>query len=72
MITDRLRKDEWIQVDYGKNMTMTGVATQGRGNHQWKQWVTEYTVSYKADGSNTFVTVKDGCEKAMVILLLLY
>ena len=53
-------------------MTMTGVATQGRGNDQWKQWVTEYTVSYKADGSNTFVTVKDGCEKAMVILLLLY
>jgi len=57
---------EWIQVDYGKNMTMTGVATQGRGNDNFKQWVTEYTVSYKADGSSTFETIKDGCEKAMV------
>jgi len=59
-------KGEWIQVDYKTNKTMTGVATQGRGLHSFPQWVTQYTVSYRVDGSNKSETITDESGKDLV------
>jgi len=58
---------QWIQVDFGKNKEITGVATQGRngvcGSEKARstcpQWVKKYTVSYKVDGSSQFEFVTD-------------
>jgi hypothetical protein len=39
---------QWLQVDFGKNMHITKVATQG-GYHSW---VTSYDLSYKTEEGN--------------------
>ena len=38
---------QWIQVDFGKLVQVTKIATQGRYNI--RQWITKYTVSYSQD-----------------------
>lgn len=41
-------RNQWIQVDLGKDETVTAIATQGRSN--LKQWVTSYHLSSSLDG----------------------
>ena len=40
----------WIQVDFKKPVTVTGVITQGRNGEN--KWVTRYVVSYSDDEVN--------------------
>ena len=47
--------NQWLQVDLGRTMKITGIATQGRG--EVSQWVTYYWVRYSSDGSH-FASVK--------------
>lgn len=39
---------QWIQVDFGKIVQVTKIATQGRYTAH-RQWITKYTVSYSQD-----------------------
>lgn len=39
--------NQWLRVDFGSPMKMTGIDTQGR--QDYNQWVTSYTVSYSLD-----------------------
>ena len=39
----------WLQVDFGVETQVTGIATQGRQDAA--QWVKEYTLRYSTDGS---------------------
>ena len=41
-------RNQWIQVDLGRKMKVTGVATQGR--EEANQWVTAFYVLYSSDG----------------------
>ncbi|XP_027046430.1 uncharacterized protein LOC113674157 [Pocillopora damicornis] len=47
--------NQWLQVDLGRSMKVTGIATQGR--YDADQWVTAYYLYYSADGVN-FAKVK--------------
>ena len=42
----------WIQIDLGSSMTVTKVATQGRKNVNYQQWVKSYVLSFSQDGSS--------------------
>ena len=46
---------QWLQVDMGRSMKVTGIATQGRQDAD--QWVTAYYVYISSDGVN-FAKVK--------------
>ena len=46
---------QWLQVDMGRSMKVTGIATQGRQDAD--QWVTAYYVYVSSDGVN-FAKVK--------------
>ena len=53
--------NQWLQVDFLQNVTLSKVATQGR--HSYPQWVLSYLLSYSMDGS-AFETYKQcGGEK---------
>lgn len=39
---------QWLQVDFERKTTLTGIATQGR--YEAAQWVTSYIVKYGDDG----------------------
>ena len=41
---------QWLQVSFGRQTTVTKVATQGR--YKYNQWVTSYTLSYSVDGAH--------------------
>ena len=41
---------QWLQVSFGRQTTVTKVATQGR--YKSNQWVTSYTLSYSVDGAH--------------------
>ncbi|KAL9955702.1 hypothetical protein ACROYT_G037062 [Oculina patagonica] len=43
-----LRENSWFQVDFGRSVKVTMVATQGRQDAY--QWVSKYRVSYSNDG----------------------
>jgi len=43
--------NQWFQVDLGKTMKVTRVATQGRYSG-FNQWVTKYKLQYSDDGVN--------------------
>ena len=47
----------WIQVDFDSLTKITGVATQGDGNH----WVTKYQLSYGVNGGKHFIPYKTVC-----------
>ena len=47
--------NQWIQIDFRVQTTVTYVATQGRHNIQ--QWVTQYKLQYSNDG-NSFQAFK--------------
>ena len=40
--------NQWLQINLGGYSTLTGVATQGRSDHD--QWVTKYRLQYSDDG----------------------
>ena len=42
--------NEWLQVYFGRETTVTKVATQGR--YDGNQWVMSYSLSYSVDGSH--------------------
>ena len=45
--------NQWLQIDFGRNVKITKLATQGRKD--WgDQWVKSYTLAYSAEGSNVF------------------
>ena len=50
-------KSQWMQIDLGTLMSVTGVITQGRQDRD--QWVTGYTISTSTDG-NTWTPVNRG------------
>ena len=52
-----LRENSWFQVDFGRFVKVTMVATQGR--QDTLQWVTKYRLSYSYDG-NFFQDYKEG------------
>ncbi|KXJ25354.1 Venom prothrombin activator oscutarin-C non-catalytic subunit [Exaiptasia diaphana] len=41
-------QNQWLQVDFGAELKLTQVATQGRFDYD--QWVTRYAISYSRDG----------------------
>ena len=43
---------EWIQIDLGKNVKVTRIATQGR--HNANCWTKSYSLSYKIQSGSTF------------------
>ena len=47
--------NQWLQVDFLQNVTLSKLATQGRDN--FPQWVESYMLSYSMDG-NVFQTYK--------------
>ncbi|EDO48079.1 predicted protein, partial [Nematostella vectensis] len=48
--------NQWLQIDLGRAMKVTGIATQGR--QDFDQWVTSYWVKYSMDGVY-FSTVRE-------------
>jgi hypothetical protein len=56
---------EYLQIDLGTTMKITGVATQGRPTN-WQQWITEFTLKYSTDNitwksyEDPYVKVIDG------------
>ena len=48
--------DQWLQIDLfslgNKYTRITGVATQGRRNENYQQWVSKYKLQYSNDGVN--------------------
>lgn len=47
--------NQWLQIDMGRSMKVTGIATQGRQDAD--QWVTAYYIYVSSDGVN-FAKVK--------------
>ena len=48
--TSRIRNhNQWLQVDMGKSVRVTGINTQGRQDSD--QWVTAYYILYSSDGA---------------------
>ena len=41
---------QWVQVDFDKGVKFTGIATQGRQDHD--QWVKSYKIMYGEDGKH--------------------
>ncbi|XP_001630952.2 lactadherin [Nematostella vectensis] len=62
----QLRAGEWLQVDIGHVVPITGVATQGRYSNDWDQWVTRYTVQYSVDGGSWTSVLEAGVVKEFV------
>ncbi|XP_028408851.1 fibrillin-1-like isoform X4 [Dendronephthya gigantea] len=52
---------QWIQVNFGLQATVTEILTQGRSNAY--QWVKSYSVSYSKDGLNFFTYRVNGLVK---------
>jgi len=51
-IPPSLDSSKWLQVDFGTETQVTGVATQGY--HAANYWVTTFTLSYRGTGSSYF------------------
>ena len=49
---------QWLQIDLGKNVKVTRIATQGRYNVGW--WTKTYTLSYRIQGGSTFEQYNNG------------
>jgi ribosomal protein L19E len=53
--------NQWLQVNFVLQATVTEILTQGRSDAD--QWVTSYTVSYSNDGLNFFAYRANGVIK---------
>ncbi|XP_071806183.1 retinoschisin-like [Asterias amurensis] len=56
--------NQWIQVDFGNPIYVTGVLTQGRWEHV--QWVTKYKVQFEPPSPAHLVDVKDQLDQAQI------
>ena len=52
--------NQWIQIDFRVQTTVTYVATQGRHNYHTGQWVTQYKLQYSNDGNSFQVFKQQG------------
>ncbi|XP_071959441.1 uncharacterized protein [Antedon mediterranea] len=52
--------NQWIQVDFGAIVEVTGVILQGRS--EFNQWVTSYEVLHSLDGINFNTIIDNTCE----------
>ena len=52
MFSNSKDQNQYLQVDFWRNVKITKVATQGR--QDYSQWVTHYKLSYAVDGSTVF------------------
>ena len=43
-------RNQWLQVDFGRETRVTGISTQGHHYATW--WVTRYSLGYSNNGSN--------------------
>ena len=58
-------ENQWLQVDFLRNVKITTFATQGRQDYD--QWVTKYKLAYSEDGSSTFQTYQEnGADKVNI------
>ena len=55
-------RNQWIQIDLGRDEVVTAIATQGRANAN--QWVTSYYASYSHDSKVFFLYKTKGIVKA--------
>jgi len=54
--------NQWLQVDLGVEISVKGIATQGRNTFgQWSQWVTAYKLEYSNDGVSFLYYKDSGC-----------
>ncbi|XP_031554820.1 uncharacterized protein LOC116291753 isoform X2 [Actinia tenebrosa] len=60
-----LSNTQYIQINLGQVVTVTGIATQG--DHTMDKWVTTYTISYSMDG-NLWNTYKAGSNRNEILL----
>ncbi|KAK3755604.1 hypothetical protein QZH41_017598 [Actinostola sp. cb2023] len=56
---------EYLQINLGKMMTLTGIATQG--DRTMDKWVKNYTFNYSMDG-NLWTTYRGGLDSAKVVI----
>jgi len=54
-------RNQWLQVDLGAEISVKGIATQGRNNYN--QWVTAYKLECSNDGAS-FLYYKDSGSSA--------
>ena len=58
-----------MQVDFNATVfDINGVATQGRDNPNYNQWVTGYTLSYSMDNNMFIAYIEDGIVKVSDVL----
>ena len=50
-------QDQFLQVDFWRNVKIKRFQTQGYHNYAW--WVQKYTLAYSMDGSSTFQTYQE-------------
>lgn len=56
-------ENQWIQVDFGRNVKIASVFTQGKSN---TEWVNSFTLTYSEDGASTFQTYQEnGIDKVL-------
>ena len=65
--SEHLTIEEWLQVDFQKSVTVGKVATQGRPDYNWPQWVETYSLSYSMNGSVFTVLQQNGADKVCLI-----
>ena len=51
--------NQYLQIDLSIDHVVTGVATQGRDDTQFTQWVKTYQLQYSKDGSVTWEYYKE-------------
>ena len=60
--------NQWLQVDFGRNVKITKFATQGRQDN--KQWVKTYSLSFSEENAPAFQTYQENdADKVRNILL---
>ncbi len=66
-------KEQWLKVDFGRNVKITKFATQGR--QDLDQWVKTYKLSFSKEKETTYTTYKENDAdkvKNMYITMRLY
>ena len=58
------RPGEWIQIDLGKNVKVTKIATQG--SYNIATWTKTYSLSYRIQGGSTFAPYLNGLVRAKI------
>ena len=53
------RKDAFLQIDFGGELRITGLSTEGRRLH-WTSWVKSYNVLYSVDSLDWKYVTVDG------------